>query len=495
MPVNASEHCLTDRQLLLSVNGIEQIVLGYLVPCLILFGFTGNLINLTVLMAPGMKTRSNTLLATLAIADMAFLLFMLPHSLAHYKWLAFNNTFRQIYFASKMHLIAFLNWSSAAAIWLVLTICMERLIGIRYPLSVRKHRATHTHLLIAIIVVFTGALTFYNHFSYDCVTKAFCNGTQIHALCLPVDSDSWPNNTPNPHSPLMRIYVRWSQPINAAFVVFLPTLIVVMSNALLIHTLRQRQKFLAQSTHQASMIRRTSLVPSRCNDVNNNNGPKGSTPPLTPTTAAQCSQSAMQMRVEQKVTLTVCAIVTCFTLTQAPSAVVTLATGFVELGGPSYHVHLITATTFMIVVGKSLNFVLFCLSSANFRQRLVTMMKAKFDKNRSHRRLSNADTDVNTTLVTSGFSSSALRNSFYNAKRKCVRALSLNSNLGPNLSAPTTPTEFQLSDSPRTPLSAGPNTPKFFIGRTKTRAASAIEPCSSTVFFPKVETVQEISAE
>ena len=111
------------------------------------------------------------------------------------------------------------------------------------------------------------------------------------------------------------------------------------------------------------------------------------------------------------------------------------------------------------------------------------------------RRLSTADTDVNTTLVTSGFSSSALRNSFYNAKRKCVRALSLNSNLGPNLSAPATPTEFQLSDSPRTPISAGPTTPKFFIGRTKTRAASAIEPCTSTVFFPKVETVQEICAE
>jgi hypothetical protein len=45
----------------------------------------------------------------------------------------------------------------------------------------------------------------------------------------------------------------------------------------------------------------------------------------------------------------------------------------------------ITITTFSIAVGKSLNFVLFCLSSANFRQRLVAMMKARFDKNRANR--------------------------------------------------------------------------------------------------------------
>ncbi|KIH45775.1 hypothetical protein ANCDUO_24179, partial [Ancylostoma duodenale] len=57
--------------------------------------------------------------------------------------------------------------------------------------------------------------------------------------------------------------------------------------------------------------------------------------------------SGSQSRTEHKVTTTVCAIVTCFTITQQ------------------------SVITTMVVLGKALNFVLFCLSSANFRARLL----------------------------------------------------------------------------------------------------------------------------
>uniref|UniRef100_A0A915CR06 G-protein coupled receptors family 1 profile domain-containing protein n=1 Tax=Ditylenchus dipsaci TaxID=166011 RepID=A0A915CR06_9BILA len=412
---NASEICLNERQMLLSANQVEMVVLGYLVPLLILFGVTGNLINLTVLMAKGMKTRSNTLLATLAIADMAFLLFMLPHCMAHYKWLAFNNIFRQFYFTSKMHLIAFLNWSSAAAIWLILTICMERLIGIRYPLSVRKHRAKHTHLLILGIVMFTGLLTFTTTSVMTASSSHFVIALKYTLFVfLWTLICKWPKNISNTHSNLLRYYVRWSQPINAVFVVFLPTVVVVLSNILLIHTLRQRQKLLLCSTHEN--IVSVSALPS--NLVSRSS-----------LQAKQAQSSSLQIRVEHKVTFTVCAIVSCFTITQAPSAIVTLATGFIEIDISKYQMHLITITTFMIAVGKSLNFVLFCLSSANFRQRLMAMMKARFDKSNSNRR--NADTDVNSTLITR-HTDTSLRNSFKNAKKKCCKALSLNTAIKDN---------------------------------------------------------------
>uniref|UniRef100_A0AC34F5U8 G-protein coupled receptors family 1 profile domain-containing protein n=1 Tax=Panagrolaimus sp. ES5 TaxID=591445 RepID=A0AC34F5U8_9BILA len=68
-------------------------------------------------MAPGMKTRSNLLLACLAVADMVFLILMLPHSFANYDYFVHNYTFRLFYVRTKTHLIAFANWSSAAAIW------------------------------------------------------------------------------------------------------------------------------------------------------------------------------------------------------------------------------------------------------------------------------------------------------------------------------------------------------------------------------------------
>lgn len=57
MNKNATLHCLNERQLLLSVDGFERIVFGYIIPFLILFGVIGNLINLTVLLGTQMKTR------------------------------------------------------------------------------------------------------------------------------------------------------------------------------------------------------------------------------------------------------------------------------------------------------------------------------------------------------------------------------------------------------------------------------------------------------
>ncbi|KAK0419060.1 hypothetical protein QR680_013930 [Steinernema hermaphroditum] len=371
MARNPAEYCLTENQMLISYHWCEKLVIGYILPCFILFGFTGNIINLSVLLAPGMKTRSNILLASLAVADMIFLLFIIPHSMAHYRIFSFNYYFRKYYLGNKMHLLAVLNWSSAAAIWLVLAVCVERLIGIRYPLSVRKSRSFHTYLIIFGIIFGTGLLTFYIHFSYDCPMLTFCNGTQPHGICMPVDSPVWINNRTNPHPQLLRTYVRWSIHINAVFIVFVPILLVVLSNAFLILTLRQRQKFLQIGTSRTTSIRGT-------------------------------DQATMQMRMEQKVTITVCAIVTCFTITQAPSAVVTISTGNVTLGHPNWQIYMVTATTFMVVVGKSLNFVLFCLSSANFRQRLVTMTKERIVKRRTVRRFS-CDS-MGTTTMTTAFS-------------------------------------------------------------------------------------------
>lgn len=57
MALIAASHCLSRREMLISANKVEQIVLGYFVPLLILFGVAGNFINLTVLTANKMKSR------------------------------------------------------------------------------------------------------------------------------------------------------------------------------------------------------------------------------------------------------------------------------------------------------------------------------------------------------------------------------------------------------------------------------------------------------
>lgn len=55
---DASAHCLTDRQMMLAVNPIEKFFIGMICPVIIVFGISGNILNLTVLLAPNMRTRS-----------------------------------------------------------------------------------------------------------------------------------------------------------------------------------------------------------------------------------------------------------------------------------------------------------------------------------------------------------------------------------------------------------------------------------------------------
>ncbi|CAD6187679.1 unnamed protein product [Caenorhabditis auriculariae] len=343
MPNNttSAELCLTDRQMMLAVNVIERIFIGTVVPVLILFGISGNILNLTVLMAPNMRTRSNQLLACLAVADIVFLVCMLPHSLAHYSLFSTTFWFRLLYLGNKMHLLAILNWASAAAIWLILVICLERLMGIKYPLSVRKHKKLLTPMVVvSFVVVMTGILTAYYHFSYICVTKYFCNGTQFHAMCLRVDSEWWFRNTKNPNSDFVKAIAWYGPRVNAILVIFAPILLVAVSNVMLIFTLRKRQKLFI---------------------------------PAQKSVKGESQFSGSQARTEHKVTITVTAIVTSFTITQGPSAFVTVMS--FNYSDQDWQVALTAVVTTLVVLGKALNFVLFCLSSRTFRQRLFSQTK------------------------------------------------------------------------------------------------------------------------
>ncbi|CAI4222279.1 unnamed protein product [Auanema sp. JU1783] len=339
--LNTSSHCLTERQMMLAVNGPERLFIGTIVPILIVFGISGNILNLTVLLAPNMRTRSNLLLASLAVADIIFLIFMLPHCLAHYKIFALSYYFR-LFYLCKMHLLAILNWASAVAIWLVLVICLERLMGIKYPLSVRKHKKILTPaVIVSAIVITTGILTSYSHLRYSCATRYFCDGTQIHSMCILTDSDKWFPNQTNPNSELVKSIARWGPHVNAIFVIFIPILLVLISNSMLIYTIRQRQKYFLNQQHSIK---------------------------------SESHLNGGQSRTEHKITITVTAIVTSFIITQGPSAFATIMAEYYSNTNP-WMLAMMSFITTMVVLGKALNFVLFCLSSATFRSRLLMQTK------------------------------------------------------------------------------------------------------------------------
>ncbi|VDM57164.1 unnamed protein product [Angiostrongylus costaricensis] len=221
-------------------------------------------------------------------------------------------------------------------------------MGIMYPLSTRlRKRCSTTATTVILIVVTTGILTSYNHFSYFCAFKRFCNGSQFHAMCIRSDSDRWFRNQTNPNSNLLRTMARWGPHVNVICVIVIPILLVAISNAMLIYTIRQRQRqFIAQSAVKS-----------------------------------ESHLSGSQSRTEHRVTTTVCAIVTCFTITQGPSAFTTIMVEYYPIQH-EFMIALTAMTTTMVVLGKAMNFGLFCLSSANFRARLLQQTRRDFRKTR-----------------------------------------------------------------------------------------------------------------
>ncbi|KAK6015292.1 hypothetical protein OSTOST_19284 [Ostertagia ostertagi] len=134
--------------------------------------------------------RANTFLAVLAFADIIFLSLLFPNILANYSFFTFNYYFRYFYFHTKVHLISLANWCSAVAIWCVIAVCSDRLVGIRNPLYARASWSWwKLPAVIICIVAVAGSLTFYQHFEYYCLVRSYCHETQLYSRCLPVYSE------------------------------------------------------------------------------------------------------------------------------------------------------------------------------------------------------------------------------------------------------------------------------------------------------------------
>jgi len=136
-------------------------------------------------------------------------------------------------------------------------------------------------LLVAGVFIIAFIVTFHHHLAYHCAFHHFCNGTQFIAVCSPVIAHSWQLNMTNNYSSVLKSYIRTGTIVNSLFVVLLPIVAVVVINFALIYQLQMRiAEWQIGDTYRRS-----------------------ATPTGTSTN-------------ERKVTITVCAIVTCFTLTQ-----------------------------------------------------------------------------------------------------------------------------------------------------------------------------------
>ncbi|KAF7636427.1 G_PROTEIN_RECEP_F1_2 domain-containing protein [Meloidogyne graminicola] len=337
--------CLPYELLRLHESPIESFFFVWIFPWLFLLGVLGNSLNLLVLLGPKWSLRrADSLLQSLAICDIIFLFLLLPSSLAQFDHFGQQKHFRVFYLSLRVHLIGFANWCSAVAIWLIIAISTDRLIGI----------------VDMEILDDYGLLTSYNHFSYHCVLKWLCNGGQVVGKCFDILQESWPGNHTNKTPHPLRAYVRLSLAANALLVVLLPVLLMFLLNAGLLFIVRRRS---------------FSITNDKCSNYFNNRRQINN------------NKFVNQQTSEQHITVSIAAIVTAFTLTQGPSALVLLAR--LSLVGTSLNNNywegwqlLGSLTGFLVILGKSLNCILLCLSSASFRKRLSKTINDKIFKNK-----------------------------------------------------------------------------------------------------------------
>ncbi|KAH7730246.1 Protein F40A3.7 [Aphelenchoides avenae] len=342
---NLSAVCLTEAQMQMHGTELEKYLQRYFFPVLAIFGILGNLLNLTVLLNRRMRSRANTFLALLAFSDIIFLSLLLPNVLANYPAFTYNYYFRLFYFHTKTTLLAFANWWSAVAIWCVIAVCADRLIGIRHPLYIRSHIASYKmSLLLSAIVAIPGLFTFYQHFAYKCIIRSFCNGTQLYSMCLPVNQDRWIGNQSNPYSESFREFIDVSIRLNAICVIIFPIILLAALNMLLLCALRQRTTGLLMNEETSQ--------------------------------SKPCIDNLKHQKTENRVTLTVTLIVTLFTITNGPSAIVHLLQSVYQFQHKQWY-NIVLICSAMVVVGKASNFILFCLCSKHFRSRLFSLAQRK----------------------------------------------------------------------------------------------------------------------
>ncbi|KHN77724.1 Putative G-protein coupled receptor F59B2.13 [Toxocara canis] len=296
--------CMPEESLVLTITSVDRVLLHYVFPVQFVLGVLGNALNLWVLSSEHMRNRANDLLAAVSFADLTFLILMLPHSLATFYVLERDLNFRFVYLYWKQNLAALANWMSACAI------CGTQLSQACYSAALEGHPVSW----MDSNVVYTPPLKrYYIRIStignavmrmvsakYTSNQDSFlylrfhlmCSGTQLSQACYSAALEghpvSWMDSNVVYTPPLKRYYIRISTIGNAVMVVFVPIVVVVLLNVLLIRQLHMNKNVLQREG------------PINYTAIDN------------------------YMRQKRRVTVTVVAIALCFSLTQGPSAIMVL---------------------------------------------------------------------------------------------------------------------------------------------------------------------------
>lgn len=147
------------------VNPVGLFLREHIFPAQFGLGVIGNILVLIVLNSKGMRRTTNQLLSAMAASNLLFFLIYFPEWLLIFHSVKHSLAFMKFYLHSYVTRLMIENSLSASAIWIAVSVSIERVIAICYPLHA-PNIITKRRILVLIVTIFSVALliNFYVHF-------------------------------------------------------------------------------------------------------------------------------------------------------------------------------------------------------------------------------------------------------------------------------------------------------------------------------------------
>ncbi len=298
------------------------------VPVLSIFGVLGNTLNLVVLTRRRMRVGQDRLgrsanygLVALAISDLLFCVIVTPYTLIPSRG---KRSLLVMYY--KLYGFAAINLFLMISTWLIVVMAIKRYIVVTYPLHARE-KFTMRRVLSSIIGVYV--LSFLITLPYFLHTRVVPNASP-NATSPYKFEELWPRNvTEN-----VRFYMAWIWPVIADFI---PIGILIFCNVRL-----------SRELHGATLARRTSCPGQNVKETSH------------------------------RVTLTLVIIALMLLILVSPSEILKYINPY-KSWGPTGHV-VASVTNLMQTLNFSMNFLLYVVVNANFRQTLGMLLPVQLPR-------------------------------------------------------------------------------------------------------------------
>eukprot|EP00080_Pristionchus_pacificus_P000179 PDM60199.1 G protein-coupled receptor [Pristionchus pacificus] len=129
---------------------IIQFIYKYVLLTQIIFGSSGNVLNLIVLLSRKMRSRTNLLFALMAFADLSFLLIQSVHVLYIHNFVQRGSSW---YREAQPYITGLINWCSALSIWCMLYATIERVQVLRNPFRAVSKRQISCRFVSTLLVI------------------------------------------------------------------------------------------------------------------------------------------------------------------------------------------------------------------------------------------------------------------------------------------------------------------------------------------------------